>query len=212
MPTCAHCAAKPCQKGDLAGAPANCPSLGVSLEQTLGRYSEEEKRAAVVAAAVEAAGYARNTRVEEIMDYADRCGYRKLGVAFCAGLSSEAATFVKILLSNGFEVESVCCKNGSADKGGIGIPREDRLRPDRDFEAMCNPAGQAAVLDASGCQLNILLGLCVGHDTLFFSHSKAPVTVLAAKDRAMGHNPLGAIYTADGYMKRQYRFLKNKQK
>jgi uncharacterized metal-binding protein len=44
--------------------------------------------------------------------------------------------------------------------------------------------------------LNILLGLCVGDDTLFIKHSKAPVTVLAVKDRVLAHNPLGALYTA----------------
>lgn len=30
-------------------------------------------------------------------------------------------------------------------------------------------------------------------------HSVAPVTVLAAKDRVLGHNPLAAVYLADGY-------------
>ena len=32
-------------------------------------------------------------------------------------------------------------------------------------------------------ELNIVIGLCVGHDSLFISHSKAPCTVLATKDR-----------------------------
>jgi uncharacterized metal-binding protein len=48
-------------------------------------------------------------------------------------------------------------------------------------------------------ELNLLLGLCVGHDSLFMKHSVAPVTVLAAKDRVLGHNPLAAIHIADGY-------------
>ena len=43
------------------------------------------------------------------------------------------------------------------------------------------------------------MGLCVGHDSLFFRHSEAPVTVLAVKDRVLGHNPLAAVYLADGY-------------
>jgi uncharacterized metal-binding protein len=41
-----------------------------------------------------------------------------------------------------------------------------------------------------------MLGLCVGDDVLFIRHSKAPVTVLAVKDRVLAHNPLGALYTA----------------
>jgi len=60
----------------------------------------------------------------------------------------------------------------------------------------CNPIGQAAILDGEGSELNIILGLCVGDDTLFIKHSKAPVTVLAVKDRVLAHNPLGALYTA----------------
>ena len=48
-------------------------------------------------------------------------------------------------------------------------------------------------------QLNILLGLCVGHDSLFIKYSEAPVTVFAVKDRVLGHNPIAAIYTANSY-------------
>jgi len=33
-------------------------------------------------------------------------------------------------------------------------------------------------------------------DTLFIKHSRAPVTILAVKDRVLAHNPLGALYTS----------------
>ncbi len=52
--------------------------------------------------------------------------------------------------------------------------------------------------------MNLILGLCVGHDTLFIKHSQAPVTVLAAKDRFLGHNPLAALYLAEGYYKKKF--------
>ena len=64
---------------------------------------------------------------------------------------------------------------------------------------MCTPVGQARALARAGTELNLLLGLCVGHDSLFMKHSVAPVTVLAVKDRVLGHNPLAAVYPADGY-------------
>ena len=51
---------------------------------------------------------------------------------------------------------------------------------------------------------NVLLGLCVGHDSLFFKYTEAPCTVLAVKDRLLGHNPLAAVYNVDSY----YRCLK----
>ena len=64
---------------------------------------------------------------------------------------------------------------------------------------MCNPIGQAKLLNEAKTDLNIVLGLCVGHDTLFFKYSDAPVTVLAVKDRVLAHNPLGAVYTAETF-------------
>jgi uncharacterized metal-binding protein len=50
--------------------------------------------------------------------------------------------------------------------------------------------------------LNVAVGLCVGHNSLFFQHSQAPVTVLVAKDRVTGHNPVAALYTSHSYYRR----------
>ena len=55
-----------------------------------------------------------------------------------------------------------------------------------------------------GDDLNVVLGLCVGHDALFLKRATAFTTVLAAKDRVTGHNPLAAVYTVHSY----YRKLK----
>ena len=66
-------------------------------------------------------------------------------------------------------------------------------------ESMCNPIFQAKLMNHEKTELNILLGLCVGHDSLFFKYAQAPTTVLAVKDRVTGHNPLAAIYTASSY-------------
>jgi uncharacterized metal-binding protein len=42
---------------------------------------------------------------------------------------------------------------------------------------------------------NILVGLWVGHGSLFFKYTKALATVLIAKDRVPGHKPTAAHYT-----------------
>jgi uncharacterized metal-binding protein len=84
---------------------------------------------------------------------------------------------------------------GALSAADVALPEEDQIVPGF-RQPMCNPIGQAAILDAAGCTLHILLGLCVGDDTLFIKHAKAPVTVLAVKDRVLAHNPLGALYTA----------------
>lgn len=202
MYNCGICAVHACVTGDEEKIPANCPCRDVETEKSGELYKEEENLLiAKSSALVEALGYCKLTRIEEIMDFAKRCGYKRLGVAFCLGLSEEMKIFSKILVHNGFEVESVICKNGSIPKSHIGISPDEQIRKGCEFEAMCNPIGQALFLNKAGTDLNLLFGLCVGHDSLFIKYSNAPVTVAAAKDRVLGHNPMAAIYLAQGYYK-----------
>ena len=46
-----------------------------------------------------------------------------------------------------------------------------------------NPIYQAEKLNEHDTDFNVVIGLCVGHDSLFINHSKAPCTVLSVKDR-----------------------------
>jgi uncharacterized metal-binding protein len=156
---------------------------------------------ALAAARTEAAGYCREPRVEEIMNFARRISAQRLGIASCIGLIREARILQEILEVNGFEVDSVCCKVGSIDKEKVGLKDEEKIHPGQ-YESLCNPVGQAMLLNKAGTELNIVVGLCVGHDSLFFKHSEAPVTVLVAKDRVTGHNPVAALYTSQSYYKR----------
>ena len=201
MYTCADCAVKPCRNHNLDQLPKNCPTADFTNEENMNRYSEEEKQMAYCSARVEGDFYCQITLVEEIMEYALKMGYEHIGVAFCVGFSEEAKTFVKILRANHFTVDSVCCKNGSVPKSLLGITREQQAHPERPVEPMCNPAAQAEILTNAGCQLAVILGLCVGHDTLFIRHCGIPCTVLGVKDRVLAHNPVGALYMANGYMK-----------
>lgn len=147
------------------------------------------------------------TRIVEIYEFAEKMNYRRLGLAFCIGLAKEAAIVEQILRDRGFEVVSVLCKAGRTPKEMIGITDKDKIYRGTD-EAMCNPIFQAKLLNQARTELNILLGLCVGHDSLFFKHAEAPTTVLAVKDRVTGHNPLAAIYLSDSY----YRKIKQSGK
>ena len=141
------------------------------------------------------------TRIVEICEFARKMGYRRLGLAFCLGLTKEAAAVEEILQENGFEVVSVLCKAGRTSKEMIGIKEEEKIFQGTD-EAMCNPIYQAKLLNHEESEFNILLGLCVGHDSLFFKYAEAPVTVLAVKDRVTGHNPLAAIYLSESYYRK----------
>jgi uncharacterized metal-binding protein len=197
--TCAECGRLACHAGDGRSSPRNCPAPDGAGEELVARYRDgEDAQLAHEAALVEAHGYGRLTRLEETMDFARRSGFSKLGLAFCIGLQREAAVVTRVFRANGFSVDSVVCKNAGIAKGEVGIADADQVHPGT-FEALCNPIGQARALADAGTELNVVLGLCVGHDSLFFKHSKAPVTVLAAKDRVLGHNPLAAVYLADGY-------------
>ena len=192
-----------------------CPTVTRKdvLEQANQQYKEEStKNFAHNASVQEADCYVNRdqkpyvmqpskTRIIEICEFAGKMGYKRLGLAFCLGLSREAKVVESILSEYGFEVASVCCKAGNTSKDLIGIEDKDKVFRGTD-EAMCNPIFQARALDEDGVDFNILLGLCVGHDTLFFQHIKTPTTVLAVKDRVTGHNPLAAIYQADSYYKK----------
>jgi uncharacterized metal-binding protein len=177
-----------------------------AAEETLGNaykaYETDEstRTMARAAARVEARGYMKWTRVEDTMEFARLMGYKRLGIACCVGLKREAAILQSILRKNGFEVSSAVCKTGGVPKERLDLKDAEKVRPGR-FEAMCNPIAQAKLLDAAGSELNILVGLCVGHDALFTKTSKAPVTTLIAKDRVLGHNPVAALYNHQSYYK-----------
>jgi uncharacterized metal-binding protein len=173
------------------------------LEAVKARYSDQEElhEIAVAAAQTEASGYMHRTRIEDIMDFARRIGASRIGIAHCVGLIHEAWLATEIFLGNQFEVYSVCCKVGSIPKETIGLKEEEKINPG-EYEPLCNPVAQAALLAEAGTQFNVVIGLCVGHDSLFFMHSRAPVTVLVAKDRVLGHNPVAALYTSSSYYKR----------
>jgi len=142
-------------------------------------------------------------RILEIIEFAGKMSYKKLGLLFCIGLSREAALVNGILEHHGFEVISVVCKAGCVPKEEIGVKEHEKIRTGG-HETMCNPILQAMLVNEAKTDFNILLGLCVGHDSLVFKYAEAPTTVLAVKDRVTGHNPLAALYMIDSY----YSWLK----
>ena len=181
-----------------------CPGKETEVQQRAMELYEapENREFAYQAAAVEGEFYGQLCRMEEIVEFSRRMGYRKIGLIFCIALKNEAKTVDRILRANGFEVCSAICKNGSHPKRALGISDAQSVSGCAD-EAMCNPIAQALLMNQEGTDFNVLLGLCVGHDSLAIKYLDAPVTVLAVKDRVTGHNPMGPIYLADGpYIKK----------
>ena len=79
---------------------------------------------------------------------------------------------IDILESHEFEVVSVRCKVGAVPKERIGIKPTEKIRGPEYWESMCNPITQAEVQNTEKVDLEIMLGLCIGHDT-FFSNTAA---------------------------------------
>ncbi len=141
-------------------------------------YSTEDARTLLYESArVEADGYGHWTRVREVAELALRLGYGRVGIARCPDMAREAR-----LAGDFFE--------------GRGL-RVTLPGPNTD----CDPIGQADLMAREGTQLNVIAGMCVGHDTLFIRHTRAPVTSLVVRDLRLAHNPVAALYTREGYLK-----------
>ena len=153
-------------------------------------YAGREKRPYVM--------HPTKPRIQEICEFAQKMGYTRLGLVFCVGLYKEAEVVARILQNQGFETVSVVCKVGSIPKEEIGVKDSEKIFIGQ-YESMCNPILQAAIVNEAKTDFNILLGLCVGHDSLFFKYAEAPTTVLAVKDRVTGHNPVASIYLSGNY-------------
>lgn len=203
--SCVDCGMINCDKKD-GMFPDFCPTLQIDDErkkELLGIYQEPENLKVTLASAeVEAEYYCMATRVEEVIHFAHKIGAKKLGIATCVGLIRESGILTRILRGHGFEVIGAACKVGTIPKNAVGAKQ---IR-DQGEENMCNPVLQAQILNEAGTDLNLVMGLCVGHDSLFYKYSEALCTTVVTKDRVLGHNPVAALYTADSY----YKKLKNK--
>ncbi len=207
IPACAYCpdTVRACRDGEGEDrGPAYCPSK-VDPDGIADAWAYQEDpftmRVARIAALVESEGYCKWSRVEEICQFAKRMGFSKVGIATCISFVDLARVFSAVLESHGLEVASVACKNGGIPKEEIGLRDEEKIRPGT-YEPICNPIAQAELLNRCGCELNVIVGLCVGHDSLFTRYSKGLVTTLVTKDRVLAHNPVGALQLADTYYSR----------
>ena len=195
------CEERPNRSGSREGFPQFCvtPEIrGEQKEELLKIYSEAKNAQLMKAAAeVEFEGYGQLTRVQEIMEFARKIGAHKIGIATCVGLIRESRIFAEVLRKHDFEVYGMACKVGQIPKTEVGIPAECEAVG----ATMCNPILQAKMLNEAGTELNVVVGLCVGHDSLFYKYSDALCTTAVTKDRVLGHNPVAALYTAETYYK-----------
>ena len=199
-PTCHECSGF-CTMGRRNRKKENCLMVigeetfkeAIEIYKTRPDIKEGTKNASIV----EAMGYMAWPRLKDTIKYAQLMNYKKLGVAFCIGLIEEAKRVGVLLARYGFTVASVCCKAGGLKKTDVDIPEEFTMLAKTGYPigyTTCNPAAQALFLNKAKTDMNVLVGLCVGHDITFTTLSEAPVTTLVAKDRSNPHNPAATLY------------------
>ena len=219
-PQCARCPLILCypniaadEQPNFDEAPGFCPTVLKQdiIEKAINEYKADDiKEFARLASVQESECYeatpsglrTKIPRIEETIQFVQKNGFWRLGLAFCVGVANEARMITGIFEAKGFDVVSVCCKVGATPKEVIGIRDEEKIHGPGRYESMCSPITQAEILNSEGVDFAILMGLCVGHDTLFIKYCKAPMTVLAVKDRVTGHNPLAAVYLSHSYYSR----------
>ena len=195
-PQCVNCNIRRCGAQEKnGGLPSSCPTVQYAdlIEETKEKYHLPENMAVIqgwygLMSKILDPEKPRDkfswTRVDEIIEYAKIRGMKRLGIATCYALLFESKLLSDILEMNGFEVISVSCLCGEVNPDDIGLHGN----------TFCNPILQAEVLNREKTELNIMVGLCVGHDILFLRHCKGETTSLIVKDRALGHNPIAALY------------------
>lgn len=199
----------------------NCPMI-ISSEiekEAFNFYKTDEfiKKTTKMASIVEASGYLIWPRLKDTIEFAKRMSFKKIGLAFCVGLRREAKRTAEILDNYGFEVCSVCCKTGAIKKTDVDVP-EDYTTISKTGHPLgfvsCNPVAQALLLNKAKTDLNMIIGLCVGHDITFTQLSEAPVTTLIAKDRSNPHSPAAVLYTpyGDSYFAKDLKMVQNGEK
>jgi uncharacterized metal-binding protein len=212
IPQCAKCPVALCESTALGDInkdvlPQGCPirTTPETVNSAINRYKEDSiKHLYGPATITEKEAYqnvrgvvmAVRPRIKELIEFAKLLSINKIGVAFCAGLRDEALRLTRCLEKHGFTVASVVCKCGAVDKSDLGVDNEYKIGSPDEFESACNPILQAELLNNAETALNVVVGLCIGHDILFTTHSKAPATTLIVKDRLLGHNPVIALYSA----------------
>lgn len=201
--SCVDCGLINCQNQNTE-YPEFCPTKELTkedIDEIVKLYEEgNNNEVSRISAEIESDFYCQYTRVEEIIEFAKRLHFNKIGIATCVGLLNESRIFAKILRKEGFEVYTSACKVGAMKKTVITGLDEEKTKVTGNV--MCNPILQAKILNNEKTDLNVVIGLCVGHDSLFYKYSHALTTTLITKDRVLAHNPAGALYQTNSYYRK----------
>ena len=174
---CAECRGFFCRLGNPDASPDHCPMRGDFPEfQEL--YAEEQARSILTQSArIEARGYCHWTRLKEVDEFAHLMEFKRIGLAHCPDMTTEAEKVGDHLRLSGLEP----VLPGSSIAG--------------------DPIAQAKTFEEQETDLNLLCGMCVAHEVLFLGTARTPTVGLIARDTRLHHNPAAALYTSRSYLK-----------
>lgn len=199
MYTCANCKVYACVEKEKHGMPKNCPMRDEEyVKDIFEEYNDPEIHRfyyATKTSGVPGTSASFTPRLIYVINMIKHLGYKKIGLAFCVRMRKEACMYANLIRKHGIEVESVSCCNCGINIADLGVALPENC----DFDAACNPIGQAQLMNNAGVEFNLVMGLCAGHDSLFIKHANAMSTVVAVKDPATGHCPTKALYLYDEY-------------
>jgi uncharacterized metal-binding protein len=180
---CTSCEDKVCRKQH-----KSCDRESFLNYEIIEQYKEVSHSEIVKAAAelVDSGRAGTLSRMEEIIEFAKRMNYQKLGIAYCYGMEKQAKAIETLLINDWFDVSAVSCSVG-------GLKQSEVNSASCVHKVSCNPLGQAEQLNAEKVDLTLVVGICMGHDILLNRNLAMDSTTLVVKDRKFNHVPLMGI-------------------
>ncbi len=199
--SCLDCAKRVCET-KTNEVPSRCAGEDAIVlhDEVRALYADPENHCIMEAAVVSSSQCGNLTRVQETIEFAHLVGARKIGIATCAMLVRESRILRSLLEQAGFEVFGVACKVEGNRRSDLDLVQEDG----EEGPVLCNPIMQARLLAKAGTDLNIVMGLCVGHDALFYKYTQAITTTLVTKDHVAAHNACAGLYGAKTVYRKRF--------
>lgn len=203
---CAQCKNPVCTSKGKIPPHEDCPMADREFFDKVKEMYHEEENALLYGTNIAKGKRQRGSRMDSTIEFMKTRGFKKIGVAYCSGLTREGRIAEAAFRKAGFETVSVGCKVGGFDFFEIAGRPDDRIfgiephapgslaEDGKPRRASCDPIGQALLLNREKVEFNVVIGLCVGHDTLFLKYADAPCTILVAKDRLHNHAPCCDLY------------------
>jgi len=180
---CIKCPIKSCRKELVS-----CAAQSFKSEDILPEYhtKEEQKIVQMAAKLVDGGKAGTLSRIQEVVEFSKLMGYKKIGLAYCYGMESDASLVYNIFEKEGIKTAPISCTAGAMSQ--VSVNHESHLTG-----VSCNPLGQAEQMNIEGVDFAVTMGLCMGHDILFQNKIKCNFTNILVKDRPYKNDTIKGI-------------------